>query len=83
MEGKSGHPVLACTRPAMFIGIPLQAFAVLLICCGEFFVLSGLSGAGVPAGGDRIAQRCRLRGLSHRRCERPQHVRHPVSVGHD
>jgi len=47
MEGKADTLFLACTRPAMFIGIPLQAFAVLLICCGEFFVLSGLSGAGI------------------------------------
>jgi len=48
MEGTSDTLFIACTRPAMFIGIPLQAFAVLLICCGEFFVLSGLGGAGVP-----------------------------------
>src|SRR5260370_42376734 len=47
MEGKSDTLFIACTRPAMFLGIPLQAFAVLLICCGELFVLSGLSGAGV------------------------------------
>jgi type IV secretion system protein VirB3 len=47
MEVKTDTLFIACTRPAMFIGIPLQAFAVLLICCGEFFVLSGLSGAGV------------------------------------
>lgn len=47
MEGNSDTLFIACTRPAMFLGIPLQAFAVLLICCGEFFVLSGLGGAGV------------------------------------
>jgi type IV secretion system protein VirB3 len=34
---------LACTRPAMFVGIPIQAFGVLIIGCGEVFVLSGLA----------------------------------------
>jgi len=34
---------LACTRPAMFLGIPIQAFGVLIIGCGEVFVLSGLA----------------------------------------
>lgn len=34
---------LACTRPAMFVGIPIQAFGVLIIVCGEVFVLSGLA----------------------------------------
>jgi len=34
---------LACTRPAMFLGIPIQAFGVLIIVCGEVFVLSGLA----------------------------------------
>jgi type IV secretion system protein VirB3 len=27
----------------MFIGIPIQAFAILLVVCGEVFVLSGLA----------------------------------------
>ena len=31
----------------MFLGIPLGAFAILLVGSGEFFVLSGLSGAGI------------------------------------
>lgn len=34
---------LACTRPAMFVGIPIQAFGVLIVVCGEVFVLSGLA----------------------------------------
>jgi type IV secretion system protein VirB3 len=34
---------LACTRPAMFLGIPIQAFEVLIIRYGEVFVLSGLA----------------------------------------
>ncbi len=34
---------LACTRPAMFVGIPIQAFGVLIIVFGEVFVLSGLA----------------------------------------
>lgn len=38
---------LACTRPAMFIGIPIQAFGVLIIVCGEVFVLSGLASHSV------------------------------------
>src|SRR3954454_21018681 len=49
MEGR-GEPdtlFLACTRPAMFLGVPLQAFAVLLVGCGEFFVLSGLGRHGL------------------------------------
>jgi type IV secretion system protein VirB3 len=49
VEGRSEPDVLflACTRPAMFLGVPLQAFAVLLVGCGEFFVLSGLGGSGL------------------------------------
>src|ERR1700750_3237867 len=38
---------LACCRPAMFLGIPLAAYAALLLICGEFFVLSALGGNGV------------------------------------
>ena len=38
---------LACTRPAMFVGIPIQAFGVLIIVCGEVFVLSGLASHSV------------------------------------
>jgi type IV secretion system protein VirB3 len=31
---------LACTRPAMVFGLPQEAFAVLLIGCGEVWVFS-------------------------------------------
>ena len=37
---------LACCRPAMFLGIPLAAYAALLVICGEFFVLTALGGNG-------------------------------------
>jgi len=47
MEGDGDTLFLACTRPAMFLGIPLAAYAVLLITVGEFFVLSGIAGNGV------------------------------------
>ena len=38
---------LACTRPAMFIGVPIQACGVLLVLNGEAFVLSGLASHSV------------------------------------
>jgi len=46
-EGKADTLFLACTRPAMFLGIPLGAYAALLVGCGEFFELSGLAGNGL------------------------------------
>ena len=47
MEAKPDTLFLACCRPAMFLGIPLGAYATLLFVCGEFFVLSGLAGNGI------------------------------------
>lgn len=38
---------LACCRPSMFLGIPLAAYASLLVVCGEYFVLTGLGGPGL------------------------------------
>jgi type IV secretion system protein VirB3 len=40
MAGRPDTLFLACTRPALVMGIPQDAFAVLVVVCGETWVLS-------------------------------------------
>jgi type IV secretory pathway VirB3-like protein len=58
----------------MFLGIPIQAFAVLLVGCGEFFVLSGLGGNGLS----RMVVTAAVTGFAYAACRIATAIDHNI-----